>query len=239
MNYVPKTLLSVGADYKTVKGEKLGYLTGILYMSPNKYICPNATQGCFSACLVSAGRGVFSNVKRARQAKTRLFTDNLNMFMNILMKDIERLARKAAKKGLIPTIRLNGTSDIDYNNVKDSNGKTIFELFPEIQFYDYTPNIKRVLANNSTNYHLTYSVKEDKLSEDNGLTALFMGYNAAMVFDVLPDSYRGYRVINGDTSDLRFLDDSGVIVGLTAKGKAKKDTSGFVKRVTNNIKKVG
>jgi len=47
----------------------------------------------------------------------------------------------------------------------------------------------------------------------------------------MPETYNGLPVFNGDESDLRFLDPQGVIVGLYAKGKAKKDTSGFVKIV--------
>ena len=42
-------------------------------------------------------------------------------------------------------------------------------------------------------------------------------------------------VINGDKTDMRFKDPVGVIVGLKAKGKARKDTSGFVIDVDNAI----
>jgi hypothetical protein len=233
-----KPLLLIGQDYKTVKGQSKGYLTGILYLASGKKVCPNATKGCLAACLVTSGKGIFNSVKQARKAKTDLFMSDLESFMSSLIKDINKLSRKANKKGLIPVVRLNGTSDISWENVKNSQGKTIFDLFPDIQFYDYTPSLKRVVENKVKNYYLLHSTKETMTSEHEGLFALKRGYNTAIVFDYIPENYRGYKVINGDETDLRFLDDKGVIVGLTAKGKAKKDSSGFVKRIGIQLKGV-
>lgn len=224
-----KNLLSVSSDAKTIKGEKFGYLSGILYMLPNKTTCPMASKGCLKGCLQSAGRGAFSNVKQARKNKRDLFYNDQKYFMFSLVESIKKVVRKATREELIPVIRLNGTSDIDYENIRFDDGKNIFEKFPEVQFYDYTPRHDRhaALRGDWSNYHLTFSRKED--NENNALLVnQIYGTNVAVVFDKIPEVYKGRRVINGDDTDLRFLDEKNVIVGLTAKGKAKNDTSGFV-----------
>jgi hypothetical protein len=238
-----KNLLTM-SNAKTSKGESLGYLTGILYMAPvnivdNINVCPFASKGCAAACLYSAGRGRFSNVQAARRSKTELFRDNKDLFFKSLKWSIEKVIRKAQRENLIPVIRLNGTSDISYEDYKVFDGKSIFEIFPNIQFYDYTKNPYRFnprLDNDLKNYHLTFSVNENNLLESQFIADL--GYNIARVFDQLPLIYMAKTVINGDTHDLRFLDNSGVIVGLTAKGDAKHDTSGFVFRDDIDLKKV-
>ncbi len=63
---------------------------------------------------------------------------------------------------------------------------------------------------------------------------LAKGHNVAMVFGVkseldLPKSYLGYEVINGDESDLRFLDPKNVIIGLRYKYLTGRGTSGVNK----------
>jgi hypothetical protein len=114
----------------------------------------------------------------------------------------------------------------------------IFEAFPFVQFYDYTKVLGRKVSG-IPNYHLTFSAAD---GNDNDVeSAMYNGMNIAVVFGVkkteaLPVSYRGVQVFNGDDSDLRFLDPKGVIVGLYAKGKAKKDTTGFVKYPTIELK---
>jgi hypothetical protein len=126
---------------------------------------------------------------------------------------------------MTPCVRLNGTSDLPWHNIGD-----IMQSFPEIQFYDYTPNANRMIqflkGELPSNYHLTFSRKEN--NEALCDLILSMGGNVAMVFDKVPKKFKGYKVIDGDESDLRFLDEKNVIVGLKAKGKGKKDTSGFV-----------
>jgi hypothetical protein len=219
---------------KTIKGEKLNYLTGILYITPSLKLCPASTAGCRSACLVSAGRGKFSNVKLARLRKRQLFLNDINAFMTEVIDDIKKAIKKANKAGMKLTIRLNGTSDVNWAKVIDSNGNNIFELFPDVQFYDYTKDHTRLRANKYENYHLTYSVSELSESIGHAMKLVRDGFNAAVVFgDGLPESYYGMPVVDGDDTDLRFLDQAGVIVGLTAKGQAKGDQSGFVKY--NNI----
>jgi len=230
-----KTLLTE-QNAKTTKGLSKGYLTAILYMAPSTLVdginvCTFASKGCKESCLYSAGRGKFNNVQQARIRKTKLFRDNKLEFFNILIKDIIRLEKKAKKKGLTLCIRLNGTSDLSFEDMLIDD-KNIFELFPHVQFYDYTKNFTRHNALMATwnNYHLTFSRSENKVNQEKALTLLDAGVNVAMVFDNLPKTYKGFKVIDGDETDLRFLDERGVIIGLTAKGDAKKDTSGFVIR---------
>lgn len=224
----PKTqkLLNIDANAKTVKGQRKGYLTGILYLLPSDLsgynVCPNASQGCISGCLNLAGRGKFTATQKARLKKTlKLFQDRQG-FIEQLETEIEALKRKAEKRGLIPVVRLNGTSDFPWH----STG--IFKKFPKIQFYDYTKTPK-YLRLNIPNYHLTFSQSEENHHEVK--KALQMGHNVAVVFEKeLPETYLGYPVFNGDQSDLRFLDPANVVVGLKAKGPARHDTSGFVVR---------
>lgn len=226
-------LLSI-SNAKTSKGELLGYMTGIVYMAPatnvnGLNVCTFASKGCKEACLYTAGRGKFNNVKAARIKRSELFRDDLNAFLTQLKLEIEKFIKKAQRKDMIPVIRLNGTSDIEYENLK-IDGKTLFEHFPNIQFYDYTKNFTRLkaLTGKIANYHLTFSRSESSVNQRKGIELLGQGVNVAMVFNKLPETYRGFEVINGDDTDLRFLDKKGVIVGLTAKGDAKKDQSGFV-----------
>lgn len=216
---------------KTSKGEKKGYLTGILYLKPSDSsgltdVCPNSTKGCESSCLNTAGRGAFDQVQAGRLRKTKLFLADKKKFVADLIDDVDKLVKRAKKLNLIPCVRINGTSDIP------ALAHAVADARPKVQFYDYTKNPepqKRVRKN----YHLTFSKSEDNLAEC--LDALKNGINVAVVFEKkLPKTYLGFKVINGDESDLRFLDKKNkgkaVIVGLTAKGRAKKDTTGFVVR---------
>ena len=222
--------LSVDTNAKTIKGQKLGFLTGILYLSPanesGKNLCPHASIGCKAACLYTAGRGAMSNVSNARMAKTLAFLADRKGFASQLKADIAFVKRKATKTGMTPCIRLNGTSDLPWHNVEG-----IIQENADVQFYDYTPNPFRMMeylrGELPSNYHLTFSRKEDN---DGWVeTILDKGGNVAVVFSgSLPASYKGKAVINGDESDLRFLDEKNVVVGLKAKGKGKKDLSGFV-----------
>ena len=221
-------LLSIDTNAKTKKGQKKGYLTGILYLTPadlsGRNVCPHASAGCKAACLYSAGRGAFDNVKSARLRKTLAFFKDKNSFVADLKADIASLVKKAEKAGMSPCVRLNGTSDIPWHNMG------IMEEFPEVPFYDYTPNKTRMIdyldGKLPKNYSLTFSRKEDNESACDEVMA--RGGNVAAVFKNTPETWKGKRTFNGDDSDLRFLDPRGVIVALKAKGKAKKDTSGFV-----------
>jgi len=223
-------LLGINGDAKTTKGTKYGYLTGILYLAPAKLsgweVCPSRSEGCTAACLFTAGRGAYDNVKDARVRKTQLLFKNRAEFLAILDNDIRLLKVKAAKKGMIPCVRLNGTSDLGWEGI----ARELMQKYPDVQFYDYTKVLGRMLrfleGKFPSNYHLTFSKSES--NDADVLQVLQNGGNVAVVFKNMPVQYNGYNVVDGDASDLRFLDSTNVIVGLKAKGKARKDTSGFV-----------
>jgi hypothetical protein len=224
---------------KTIKGEKYGYKTFILYMAPNtindegKNLCPMATNGCIISCLYKAGMGKFSNVQKARINKANYFIRNRVSFMNDLYFDVLLAQVIASRENLIPVFRLNGTTDIQWENIKIKDNKNIFQLFPNLQFYDYTKIVNRLNKNLPENYNLvfSYSKELDYYTDiDNfSIKLLKKNINIAVVFrKELPKTYLGFPVINGDENDLRFNDHTGVIIGLTAKGYAKKDKTGFV-----------
>ena len=238
-------LLSVG-NPKVLKGIKQGYNTYILHLAPANLsgyeTCPKRTAGCTSACLNTAGRGgmfkkgeTTNTIQKARIRKAKMFFENRAEFMADLVKDIELAIKQSEKKGLIPVFRLNGTSDLSFEKYEViRNGKlyrNIFSAFADNIFYDYTKILGRKIAD-IPNYSLTFSAAD---GNDNDVAkAIIQGYNIATVFGIkktlpMPDSYLGLPVFNGDESDLRFLDPKQVIVGLYAKGKAKKDETGFVK----------
>ena len=223
-------LLSIGSNAKTKKSDAGGeYLTAILYMAPaqiagGKSLCPASTPGCRAACLYTAGRGNMNSVQQARIAKAELFLGNPGKFYGLLVNEVDAFRRKCKKVGVKPAVRLNGTTDILWERIFD------LDVFNDITFYDYTKIKARMTTDLPKNYHLTYSASEDTTDTD----ILFLTgnkKNVAVVFDELPKEYLGIPVINGDKTDLRFTDPAGVIVGLTAKGSAKKDNSGFVRRI--------
>lgn len=245
-------LLSVG-NPKVLKGMKQGYMTYILHLAPAKLsgyeTCAKRTTGCTAACLNLAGRGgMFKKgettnvIQQARIRKTKMFFENRAQFMIDLVKDIELGIKQSAKKDMVPVFRLNGTSDLSFEKYEVvRNGKlyrNIFSAFPDVVFYDYTKVLGRKISN-IPNYSLTFSAAD---GNDNDVAkAIAQGYNIAVVFGIkktlpMPETYLGLPVFNGDESDLRFLDPKGVIVGLYAKGKAKKDDTGFVKYPTIMLK---
>ena len=233
MNATKQKLLGIGTSYKTIKSEKVGVLTGILYMAPynlsGKNVCPNASKGCAAACLNTAGRGAMNVVQAARLKKTNRFFEDRQQFLWDLVIEIGALRRKAQARGMKAAVRLNGTSDLPYEKYKiGDTGKNIMELFPEIQFYDYTKLETRITKGQlPSNYHLTFSRAEDN---DHKLDAVLEHTSAAVVFSgELPATWRGYPVIDGDEHDARFTDAGpGTVIGLLVKGQGKKDTTGFV-----------
>lgn len=223
------------ANTKTAKNIGLGVASYILHLAPHTLsgynVCPKASLGCSMACLNTAGRGRFEAIQLARIQKTLYFFKFRVEFLAQLIGEIAALEKRAIAQKLLPVVRLNGTSDLPWENIK-IDGKNIFELHIGVQFYDYTKIVARLekLAQNPIkNYDLTFSA-----SEDNALDvtrALQLGFNVAQVFLAIPEHYNGVKVINGDVHDLRFTDlKGGYIVGLKAKGAAKKDMSGFVVR---------
>ena len=224
-------LLSVNADTKTIKSNKAGFLTGILYLAPYDLsgvnLCPFAKVAeCHVACLNTAGRGNFSNVKSARLRKAKLFNDNRGEFMAQLIDDINKLKRQAKRQNLQAVVRLNGTSDIEWENIKVAGEYTIFELFPDLQFYDYTKNPNR--KNLPANYDLTFSYSGVDSFIKFNRQALSNNMRIATVFKIMPSEFLGRQVINGDDHDARFIEDKNLVIGLKAKGKARQDKTGFV-----------
>ena len=240
------TLLST-SNPKTAKGAAEGYLTAILHLAPYTLagvgnVCSHATAGCIAGCLNLAGRGgIFARgettnrIQEARIRRTREFTADRPAFLHRLAKEIEAHVRRAARAGLKPAVRLNGTSDLEWEGIAPD----LFERFAAVQFYDYTKNPARARRFGAgqlpPNYHLTFSRSESTpVAKIERL--LDAGVNVAAVYLEVPrfgwnpaagiDS--GLPVIDGDATDLRFLDPRGVIVGLRAKGPARRDTSGFV-----------
>ena len=219
-------LIGVGTNAKTIKGDGSEYITGILYLIPELKLCPlSIIAGCHEPCLVSAGRGAFNSVQQSRQRKTQLLLSNPEEFKRLLREDLTKFATYCKRKGVQPVIRLNGTSDKSWLD--------IIREFPEIQFYDYTKVYNRVAKDLPENYHLTLSYSEANPEYADKVKAYADKYkaNLAVVFrhkHNIPETFLGRPVINGDADDLRFLDPSGVVVALYAKGKAKKDASGFV-----------
>jgi hypothetical protein len=220
--------LAIGNNAKTIKSDKGGeYLTAIMYLRPNLNLCPmSALAECIDACLNTAGRGKMNSIQAARQRKTDAFESDPVAFVDQLKKDIMFALRKATKQGVKLAVRLNGTSDIAWENMRGSNGNTVLQDFPDVQFYDYTKLPNRKVP---SNYHLTvsYSGANAKYASK----VLKSDHNIAVVFrdkNSIPEFWNGRPVIDGDRDDLRFMDPKSVVVALYAKGDAKKDTTGFV-----------
>jgi hypothetical protein len=224
---------------KTIKGEGLGFLTTILYLAPAEEsgvmnVCPFASKGCAAACLYTAGHASMNRkdgsnpIKEARIARTQFYFYDKEGFMSQLTVELEAFIKQAKKKELTPVIRLNGTSDLLWEKTG------IMDRFSDYQFYDYTKIPKRAIdwANGlmPKNYHLTFSWNEEERNHEAAKEVAAVGGNVAVVFSKpqFPETFLDLPVVNGDKDDLRFLDPKGCVVGLKAKGKAKKDTTGFV-----------
>ena len=220
-------LLTDGASNpKTAKSTDYGFLTGILHLAPHiqsgYQVCPSASPGCAASCLYFQGRGRMSTVQQARIRKTKLYFENREKFLADLIKDVSSLVRRADKNNLKPCVRLNGTSDIRWENTG------IMDLFPSTIFYDYTKHKNRKRL--PKNYSLTFSRSEVTTNADLD-QAIGNGMNVAVVFkDELPEFWNGLEVIDGTTHDLRFLDPSPCIVALKPKGALMQDYSGFAIR---------
>jgi hypothetical protein len=225
-------LLSKGStNAKTSKNE---LETFIMYLAPSNIVsgvdmCPFASPECRALCLNTAGRGVFSNVQLSRIKKTEFFRDKREQFYIQLGNELLKIHDSAIKQNKNIAIRLNGTSDVDHLGLllRYTGINFLDEFYSDLIFYDYTKNINHVKKYKNTRYHLTFS-----RSECNDTTvdqAIQLGVNIAVVFrNELPATYKGLQVINGDLSDLRINDPKNCVVGLVAKGKAKKQASNFV-----------
>lgn len=220
------------SNAKIRKSENQGeYATALLNLAPYKEsgvnFCAWASPGCIETCLFTAGRGVMAPVRKGRLRRSYEFIENRPKFIGDLKADLLSHVKISGKKNRLPASRLNAMSDLPWEAMG------IPQAFPSVQFYDYTasPKRARMFGENHPawpkNYYLTFSRKEN--NETEALELLKIGVNVSVVFrKELPKTWKGYRVIDGDQTDLRFTDPRGVVVGLIAKGKAKKDASGFV-----------
>jgi len=219
-------LLSIEADNKTSKNTKFGYLTGVLYLSPytnsGRNVCGMAEAAqCFRPCLDTAGRGNMNTVQQARINRTNLLYNSRQEFLDKLNKEIDNLAKRAAKRGLKPAVRLNGLSDLPWH--KPGFG-SIPLRWPSIQFYDYTKYPNR--RDTPENYYQIWSYSRAEKYLEMGVPHHL---NWSVVFDgPLPTHFGGRPVVDGDTHDLRFLDPTGSVVGLKAKGRARGSDSPLV-----------
>ena len=234
-------LLSIDTNAKTSKNTKFGYLTGIQYFAPYKTsgvnLCPMAElAGCIDSCLYYSGRGKFQNVQSARLERTKLYLNNQAKYFNQLIKEIKALEKKAFKLKLKPLIRLNGTSDIKWENIgfvfEDKYYRNIFEVFPNIQFMDYTKIPNRYKSNNvfgsfpfPQNYDLTFSYSGAPRFEKYNKRAIDKGLRIAVVFDkveTMPIKFHDRKVLSGDDNDLTFTKPKNSILALYAKGSKKE-----------------
>jgi hypothetical protein len=230
-------LTDPSGNVKTAKTkERKAY---ILHLSPANVggvgnVCKYSTKGCRAACLNTAGKGAFDYVQRARIWRTQFLNDNPVEFLFIISQEIQAAVKKHGGEEKI-AVRLNGTSDLRWELI----APWLMDRFPGVQFYDYTkwPTAKREIL--PANYHLTYSVSErDAKQGDTWVDDLRV---AVVVVDVpksqdFPERYRGLTVVDGDKTDARWLDEAGSVVLLRPKGRARKETSGFVR---NDVTGVG
>lgn len=243
-------LLAIDGNAKTVKGQKYGVITGIMYLAPADIsgkvnVCPMAEiAGCKAGCLNTAGRGVMSPVQAGRLRKTLYFATEYEAFMNEIAEDIRKVIVRANNKGAIPMIRLNGTSDIVWERkgftltekqakrigVQSGYYDNIMQVFPDVQFYDYTKIAGRFNDKLPKNYDLTFSYSGVESYDNQVKFAVKKGARIAVVFrdETYPEEFMGMQVVDGDEHDIRPFNPQGTIVALKAKGQAIKDTSGFV-----------
>lgn len=237
-NLCSMTLLSKGSsNAKTAKNSTRTY---ILYMAPHslnskgKTLCSHATPGCIAACLYTSGHGRFNNVQQARIRKANYFVSDKIAFLTDLLSEIQKAHKSAVRRGEKVLFRLNGTTDIDFIYlIKKYTGVDVTEL-ENAYFYDYTKVPERALRyKGHPKYSVTFSRAETTENQQKAVSLIEQGVNVAVVFDELPETYMGKKVIDGDQSDEMMLYNRGVVLGLRAKADAKKDTTGFVVRLSN------
>jgi hypothetical protein len=193
-------------------------------------LCPMASKGCQAACLgPNSGKGVLSSVRHARNVRTGFVLQH-PYFAGVLIGSEIRAAQR--KHGAV-SLRLNTVSDIRWEFV--APGAMEYLIANDVRMYDYTawrPESRDPMPG----YHLTYSAKEPAHTPDDYLTGVLAGGgNVAMPFAVgkgkdLPETWQGFKVIDGDESDDRTLDPSGVVVGLRQKGRVQ-DSTGFIRSI--------
>jgi len=225
----------ITTNTKLKKSNAFGYSSYGIHLAPGKLsglnVCTSASKGCLDSCLFSSGFGAYDKVQQARIKKTKVFLNDIPTEVRNIAKEIQSKVNGSKRNNAIPTFRLNLTSDLAWESIK-IDGKNLMEMFPTVQFMDYTKSLPRMIryltGKMPKNYHLTFSRSENNDNDCN--IVLGCGGRVAVVFlNEIPKTWNKRKVINGDENDLRFLDKGGSIVGLVAKGKkAKRDESGFV-----------
>jgi len=225
---------------KHYKAFKYGELVYTIYLSPGNMsgyeVCAGRTAECTALCLNESGHNRMdakrNHINRSRIGKTQMFFENHEFFSRWVIRDINAGIAKAKKMGFKFSVRINNTSDISPELIYiKENGikKNILELFPDIQFYDYTKVQGRLrLMNKYDNYDLTYSYNGSNM--ETCMQLLKSGIKVAMVFEKVPTEFNGFKVINGDLYDMRYKDEPGTIIGLKFKKvRSKPDaTNTFV-----------
>lgn len=247
--YRPKSLFSIDTNPKTIKGQKYGYKTAVLYMAPHTLsgvnLCAMAEIAqCAGPCLNTAGNPTYAAAKaRGRLNKAYFYLDDPHGFMNQMVREIYRFVERTRAQGYIPLVRLNGTQDIRWEcitvrldartarmlGVSVGVYPNVMSLFPGVQFYDYTKLVNRKGV--PSNYDLTFSYSGVAAFLPYVMQARAAGMRIAVVFrnkKSIPSTFLGMECVDGDDSDIRHLDPQGVVVALYAKGRARFDTSGFV-----------
>lgn len=234
--YVLRRLLGSGdSNPKLRKSDQAGtpFRTWGLALAPAResgfQLCSSSSPGCRATCLYRQGHArLDTTIAACRIVKTVAFREHREWFERQLTHELSTIERRAVRDGFAVAVRLNLTSDIAWERELPE----IFLRFSKLQAYDYTKHFARmkrfIRGDLPPNYHLTFSRSEN--NETQCREVLEAGGNVAVVFRSreFPKSYLGFTVVNGDETDLRFLDPAGVIVALSAKGSAKADDTGFV-----------
>jgi hypothetical protein len=205
---------------KSIKFFNNEYEATILQMIPGKGVCVDYSR-CLSKCLAFTGFAkIWKSVNVARQKRKDLFVDNIDLFKTYILKEINNQVKRAAKKNRVAVIRLNGFTDINWALIL-FNGKTLFELFPDVIFYDYTADFDKAKNNRIANYHLTFSFKSDKHGNNSAACHEMIRRGMSVAVIDTPENrdkwFNGLPGINGDQHDFRFLDNDSSIVWLTFK----------------------
>jgi hypothetical protein len=232
---------------KAAKAVDYGWLNAIHYMAPFTLagvgnLCPHASAGCKALCLgwESGQAGMVKNdadinsVRKSRQDKAVRFMRDRKAYLADVIRSIELALAKSEREGLRLCVRMNGSTDVAWEGIRDAEGRTLPERFPSVQFTDYTKSPKRAMAHAQGRFPANYSLcfSRSETNEADCVAVLAAGGTVAVVFaGDKPATWQGFPVVDGDTHDLRHLDPRGHVVALSPKGrKAKRDTSGFVVR---------
>lgn len=226
-----KNILSAGSTNaktaKNIRPSVILYLAPLAQNSKGINLCPKASTGCAAACLFTAGRGAFSNVKNSRIARTEYYLINRPEFLGQILTEINKAAAKVTELA----VRLNGTSDAKI--VEQLCQYSIFNgiaIAPNVIFYDYTKIYQKAGRKElPTGHTYTVTFSRSEVNETEALQVLNSGGIVAAVFNTLPEYWNGFKVYDGDERDDIMLDITGpAVLGLKAKGQARKDTTGFV-----------